>query len=236
MGARRKWGGTSRRKRKTPPFAHPQTPRSTVTEIRTPGGWGEIHDLTLSYARRVLGAVCGALGLRSHERRHCTSLVGALLHIYPQHAHARSAHIPRHLESTANSNRLPQSNSPHFARAALEVLRPAGGALVSSISVCILCLEALRHTLRFCLAVSSCSRCSFVSSPLSHVGVGVDATHKLRAMVRAAAKTLPRPHAHLGEGASQAQLASFLASSFPAPRSSHSQRRQRRGCPPTRSG
>ena len=41
-----------------------------------------------------------------------------------------------------------------------------------------------------CQAAAAAAR--LFSSPLSHVGVGVDATHMLRAMVRAAARTLPR--------------------------------------------
>ena len=77
----------------------------------------------------------------------------------------------------------------------------------------------------------SCSRCSFVCLIAALTfGVGADATHMLRAVVRAASTlvhTLPRPHAHHGEG---------FKSSFPAPSSSHSHRGRRRGCPPTRNG
>ena len=45
--------------------------------------------------------------------------------------------------------------------------------------------------------------------------------HMLRAMVRAAAKTLPRPHAHLDEGFSYRDPRAILAEN----RLGHSQRR-----------
>ena len=62
-------------------------------------------------------------------------------------------------------------------------------------------ISALSST---CQAAAAAAR-SF-SSPLSHVGVGVDATHMLRAVVQAAAKTLPRPHAHTSVRGLQSQL------------------------------
>jgi hypothetical protein len=53
-------------------------------------------------------------------------------------------------------------------------------------------------------AASAAADRFFHRPPLSRRCVGVDATHMLRAVVQAAAKTLPRPHAHLGERASVA--------------------------------
>ena len=69
------------------------------------------------------------------------------------------------------------------------------------------------------------------SLPLSHVGVGVAATHIYCGLwYRQPPWTLPRPHAHLGEG--------FRGRDPRAIPQDHldSRSRQRRGCPPTRSG
>ena len=55
--------------------------------------------------------------------------------------------------------------------------------------------SALSSTCQAAVARLLRSLCAFLRP--SDVSVGVDATHKLRAMVRAVAKTLPRPHPHL---------------------------------------
>ena len=50
----------------------------------------------------------------------------------------------------------------------------------------------------------SCSRCSFGSLPLSHVGVGVDATHTLRAVVHGSRHRLCPGRTHTSMRASRA--------------------------------